>query len=82
MNDQNVVGASEELVEQFQKMDHVKIGKLFKQNGGEWIQWKRKLPLASNMGGVWEHVNKNSAKYFQLIVEDTWCQPINLCRPC
>ena len=22
--------------------------------GGEWIWWKRNIPLASNMGGVWE----------------------------
>ena len=24
------------------------------EHGGQWIQWKRNPPTASNMGGVWE----------------------------
>ena len=36
-------------------MNHVKTGQFLQQHGGEWIWWKRNSPLASNMGGVWEH---------------------------
>ena len=50
----NFVGASAELIEPFQEMDHVKIGEFLQQHGGEWIWWKRNPPVASNMGGVWE----------------------------
>ena len=53
-NGTNFVGASAELIESFQEMDHVKIGEYSQQHGGEWIWWKRNSPLASNMGGVWE----------------------------
>ena len=53
-NGTNFVGASAELIESFQEMDHVKIGEFLQQHGGEWIWWKRNPPLASNMGGVWE----------------------------
>ena len=54
-NETNFVGASAELIESFQEMDHVKIGEFFQQHGGEWIGWKRNPPLASNVGDVWEH---------------------------
>ena len=40
----NLVGASAELIEPFQDMDHVKVGEFLQQNGGEWISWKRKPP--------------------------------------
>ena len=50
----NFVGASSELIESFQEMDHVKVGEFLQQHGSEWIQWKRNPPLASNIGGVWE----------------------------
>ena len=53
-NGTNFVGASAELIESFQEMDHVKIGEFLPQHGSEWICWKRNPPLASNMGGVWE----------------------------
>ena len=52
-NGTNFVGASAELIESFQEMDHVKIGEFLQQHGGEWIWWKRNPLLASNMGGVW-----------------------------
>ena len=25
------------------------------EHGGQWIQWKRNPPTASNMGAMWEH---------------------------
>ena len=40
-NGTNFVGASAELIESFQEMDHVKIGEFLQQHGGEWIWWKR-----------------------------------------
>ena len=30
------------------------------EHGGQWIQWKRNLPTASNMIGVWEHQIKSA----------------------
>ena len=56
----NLVGASAELIESFQDMDHVKVGEFLQQNGGEWISWKRNPPLASNKGGVWEHQKRTA----------------------
>ena len=59
-NGTNFVGASAELIESFQEMDHVRIGEFLQQNSGEWIWWKRNPPLASNMGGVWERQIKTA----------------------
>ena len=53
-NGTNFVDVSAELMKSFQDLNHVKIGTILQQNGGEWIWWKRDPPLASNMGGVWE----------------------------
>ena len=53
-NGSNLVGTSAELSCVFQEMDHIKIGNFLKENGGEWMIWKRNPPLSSNMGGVWE----------------------------
>ena len=36
-------------------MNHKKIKEFMLEHGGQWIQWKRNPPAASNMGGVWEH---------------------------
>ena len=53
-NGSNVVGASAELSRAFHEMDHIKTYNFLKENGGEWMIWKRNPPLSSNMGGVWE----------------------------
>ena len=53
-NGTNFIGASVELIESFQEIDHIRIGEFLQQNGGEWIWWKRNPLLASNTGGVWE----------------------------
>ena len=53
-NRSNLVGASTELTRAYQEMDHIKIDNFLKENGGEWMIWKRNPPLSSNMGGVWE----------------------------
>ena len=53
-NGSNLGGASAELSRAFQEMDHIKIGNFLKDNGGEWMIWKRNPLLSSNMGGVWE----------------------------
>ena len=49
-NGSNMVGASAEPTGAFREMDHVKIGNFLKENGGEWMIWKRNPPLSSNMG--------------------------------
>ena len=51
-NGSNLVGASAELSRVFQEMDHIKISNFLKENGGEWMIWKRNPPLSSNMAGV------------------------------
>ena len=53
-NGSNIVGASTELTRAFQEMDHIKISSFLKENGSEWMIWKRSPPLSSNMSGVWE----------------------------
>ena len=53
-NGSNLVWASTELFRAFQEMDHIKIGNFLKENGGEWMIFKRNPQLSSNMGGVWE----------------------------
>ena len=53
-NETNFVGASAELICDFQEMDHKKIGDFLERNCGEWMMRKRNPPLASNMAGVWE----------------------------
>ena len=53
-NGSNLVGGSAELSRTFQEMDHIKVGNFLKENGSEWMIWKRNPTLSSNMGGVWE----------------------------
>ena len=53
-NGSNLVGGSAELSRVFQEMDHIKIGNILKENGSEWMIWKRNSTLSSNMVGVWE----------------------------
>ena len=53
-NGSNFIGASSELVHAFQEMDHLRISNYLKEHSGEWMNWKRNPPFASNMGGVWE----------------------------
>ena len=50
-NGPNFVGAELELNE----MEHTKIQGFLQSNSADWIKWKRNLPAASHMGGIWEH---------------------------
>ena len=51
-NGSNFIGASGELIQAFQEMDHSRISNHLEEHGGKWINWKRNPPLPSNMGGV------------------------------
>ena len=53
-NGKNFIVASAELVCSFQETDPKKIADFLGENGGDWTMWKRNLPVASNIGGVWE----------------------------
>ena len=54
-NGSNFTGASAELIQAFQEIDHSRISNYLEEHGGEWIDWKRNPPFASNMRGrVWE----------------------------
>ena len=53
-NGTNFVGASAELNKAFSEMNHKKTNEVMLEHGGQWIQWKRNPPTASNMGGLWE----------------------------
>ena len=57
------------MIESFQEMDHVKIGEFLQQHGGEWIWWKRNPPLASNVGGVWEHQIRTARNILNLLLK-------------
>ena len=54
VNGSNFIGASAELIQAFQEMDHSGISSYLEEHGGELINWKRNPPFASKMGGVWE----------------------------
>ena len=53
-NGSNFVGASSGFKKAFAEMDQQKINDFMRDNGGEWMLWKRNPPSSSNMGGVWE----------------------------
>ena len=53
-NGGNFVGAENELKEAVAELDHEKIRGFLQTEGADWIEWKRNLPSASHMGGVWE----------------------------
>ena len=53
-NGNNFVVNSSEFKKPFAKMDQQRINDFMRDNGGEWMLWKRNPPSASNMGGVWE----------------------------
>ena len=48
------VGASAKLNKVFSEMNHKEINEFKLEHGGQWFQWKRNPPTASNMGEVWE----------------------------
>ena len=50
-NGSNFTGASAGLIQAFQEIDHSRISNYLEEHGGEWINWKRNPPFASNMGG-------------------------------
>ena len=51
-NRSNFVGASTELIDALQEMDHINISNFLEENGGEWMVLKRNPSLSSKMGGV------------------------------
>ena len=53
-NGGNFIGAERELQKEFESMDHTKIGHFAKNKNTDWIVWKKNVPAASHMGGVWE----------------------------
>ena len=48
-NGSNFIRASAELIQAFQKMDHSRIRNYLAEHGGEWTNWKRNPPFASNI---------------------------------
>ena len=50
-------------------MDHKKIGDFLKENGRDWMGWKRNPPHASNMGGVQEQQIRSARSILNLILE-------------
>ena len=47
----NFIGASAELIQAFQEMDHSRISNYLEEHCGEWIKWKRNPPFASIIEG-------------------------------
>ena len=46
----NFIGASAELIQAFQNMDHSRISKYLEEHGGGWINWKETLQLQVTCG--------------------------------
>ena len=53
-NGSNFVGAERELAKCWKEVSQKTVGEFMLQNSADWVQCKRNLPLASQMGGVWE----------------------------
>ena len=53
-NGSNFTGPFVELIQAFQEMNNSKTSNHLKEYGGEWINWKRNPPFASNIWEVWE----------------------------
>eukprot|EP00794_Sanderia_malayensis_P019357 gene19357-21277_t len=53
-NGTNFVGTVNELQKEFEKMDQSKISRFAHNQNTDWILWKKNVPAASHMGGVWE----------------------------
>ena len=50
----NLFKVSTDLTRALQEIHYIKIDNFLEENSGEWMALKRKLPLSSNMRGVWE----------------------------
>ena len=53
-NGSNFIGASAELIQAFQGIDHSRFSNYLEEHGGKWINWTRNPPFARNMERVWE----------------------------
>ena len=70
-NGTNFVGAGNELKAAWQEMDHKRINAFMTEQGGDWINWERNTPYASNMGGVWERQIRTVKNILSSLVKST-----------
>ena len=63
-NGSNFIGVENELKRAFEEMDDKKIQVFRQEFVGDWIKWKRKSPVASHMGSVWERQIRSARKIF------------------
>ena len=73
-NGANFVGANIKLRKAFTEVNHTKINNFLMEMRGEWITQRQNPPMASNMGGAWEH-QIFSTKYIQPIAENPCRKP-------
>ena len=69
-NGTNFLGADNEMKALFKEMDHQKISKFAIANGFDWVTWKRNVPCASHMGGVWERQIRTVRSVFRSLLKD------------
>ena len=60
---------STELTKAFTEMNNQKINQFMRVNGGECMSWKRNLPAASNIGGVWERQIRSARKILESLLK-------------
>ena len=50
-------------------MDDKKIQPFMQEFGGDWIRWKKKLPVACHMGGVWKRQIHSAQRILSLLLQ-------------
>ena len=63
------IRAENELKRDFEEMDDKKIQVFMQKFVGDWIKWKRKPPVASHMGGVWERQIRSASRILLLLLQ-------------
>ena len=69
-NDNNFVGANNELKKAFSEMNHQQIQHFLANIGLDWLIWSRNAPAASHMGGVWERQIRSARSILALLLKN------------
>ena len=69
-NDNNFVGANNELKKAFSEMNHQQIQHFLANIGLDWLIWSRNAPAASHMGGVWERQIRSARSILESLLRN------------
>ena len=68
-NGSNFAGAVKQLWKTFEYMNHCRINENLQMQGADWFTWISNLPMASDMGGVWERQIRSSRGILNTLVK-------------